>query len=212
VPRERRGQHARQMLESALPGYLLLHTEPWADAALPQALATLAAARDLVAVTPYAGEELRRVATVLLPAGSFAETSGTYVNLEGRWQSYAAAARPLGAARPAWKILRVLGTLLGLSGFDYQSCEQVCQELAARVKPAASGAAAPDAQSAGARTPVQAPAAQASSRTASAAPAQAVGPVLDLPMYAIDPIVRRADALQCTREGRAPAQRYGSGS
>ncbi len=54
---------------------------------------------------------------MLLPAGTFAETSGTYVNLEGRWQSFGGAARPVGAARPAWKILRVLGNLLDLPGF-----------------------------------------------------------------------------------------------
>ena len=90
---------------------------------------TLGRARCVVAVGAYASEEMKRVAHVLLPAGTFAETSGTYVNLEGRWQSQGGAARPLGASRPAWKILRVLGNLLDLPGFDYQSSEQVRDEL-----------------------------------------------------------------------------------
>ena len=119
-----------QMLERPLAGYLLLNSEPWADSAQAAALETLARARSVVAVTPYASDEMRRVAHVLLPAGTFAETSGTYVSLEGRWQSQSGVARALGASRPAWKILRVLGNLLELSGFDYQSSEQVRDELA----------------------------------------------------------------------------------
>ena len=134
APRPRSGLTARQMLEleQPLPGYLLLNTEPRADALLPEAVGTLAGASCVVAVTPYASEEMRRAATVLLPASTFAETAGTYVNLEGRWQSYTGAAQLLGAARPAWKILRVLGTLLALPRFEYQTSEQVRDELAAR--------------------------------------------------------------------------------
>ena len=67
------------------------------------------------------------------PAGrAFAETSGTWVNVEGRWQSVPGAARPAGEARPAWKVLRVLGNLLGLHGFDYLSSEEVRDELRRR--------------------------------------------------------------------------------
>src|SRR5208282_38787 len=106
---------ARAMLASPLAGYLLLHCEPWADAALPGALETLARSAGVVAITPYASEAMKRVAQVLLPAGTFAESSGTYVNLEGRWQSQSGAAHPVGGARPAWKILRVLGNLLDFS-------------------------------------------------------------------------------------------------
>ena len=79
-----RTDDARQMLEQALPGYLLLNSEPWADTALPGALETLTRARCVVAVSAYASEQMKRAAHVLLPAGTFAETSGTYVNLEGR--------------------------------------------------------------------------------------------------------------------------------
>ena len=75
APRADAGRTARQMLEQPLPGYLLLNTEPWADAVLPGALTTLARARCVVAVGAYASEEMRRAAHVLLPAGTFAETS-----------------------------------------------------------------------------------------------------------------------------------------
>ena len=192
VRRATPGQHARQMLRAPLPGYLLLNTEPWADALLPAALETLERAGNVVAVTPYASDAMRRVATVLLPAGTFAETSGTYVNLEGRWQSYAAAARSLGSSRPAWKILRVLGNLTGLAGFEYQSSDQIRDEAAAR----AQGSSTPEGA---------ASAAQAAGAAQSAALADEAD--LDVPMYAIDPIVRRAPALQRTRQGRAAAAR-----
>jgi NADH-quinone oxidoreductase subunit G len=83
---------------------------------------------------PIASEEMKRVAHMLLPAGTFAETSGTYVNLEGRWQSHGGAAKPLGASRPAWKILRVLGNQLDLAAFEYQSSDQVRDELKSRLE------------------------------------------------------------------------------
>ncbi|HEY4880729.1 MAG TPA: NADH-quinone oxidoreductase subunit NuoG [Steroidobacteraceae bacterium] len=181
------GRTARQMLEQTLPGYLLLNTEPWADAMMPGALETIARAGCVVAIGAYANEDMKRAAHVLLPAGTFAESSGTYVNLEGRWQSQEGAARPLGASRPAWKILRVLGNLLELADFDYQSSEAVRDELKARLQ------AAP----------------QPLFRAATALQLAATDAVTDLPMYQIDPVLRRAAPLQRTRDGRASAQLYG---
>jgi NADH-quinone oxidoreductase subunit G len=187
APREAPGRTARQMLEQPLPGYLLLNAEPWADAGLPGALDTLARARCVVAIGAYANEQMKRAAHILLPAGTFAETSGTYVNLEGRWQSQGGAARPLGVSRPAWKILRVLGNLLELPGFDYQSSEAVRDELKSRLE------AAP----------------QPLFRAAVALQAAATEAVMDLPMYQIDPVVRRSAPLLRTRDGRASLQLYG---
>jgi NADH-quinone oxidoreductase subunit G len=145
-----------------------------------------------VAITPYASETLRKVAHVLLPAGTFAETSGTYVNLEGLWQTQSGAAAPVGESRPAWKILRVLGNLLGLTGFEYQSSEEVRAELATLV---------------GASTAYAAPA--YAGRHAVEQPGTQPAPsVIDVPMYQIDAVVRRAPSLQKTREGRTPAVTY----
>jgi NADH-quinone oxidoreductase subunit G len=186
VARSSPGRDARAMLEQTLPGYLLLHCEPWADAVLPGALNTLAKSRAVVAVGAFASPEMKRVAQILLPAGTFAETAGTYVSLEGRWQSQSGAARPLGGARPAWKILRVLGNLLDLPAFEYQSSEQVRDELKAHLEAAPS---ALESAPSGASWP--------------AARAESIG---DIGMYEIDPVLRRARALHRTLDGRtAPA-------
>ena len=109
------------------------------------------------------------------------------MNLEGRWQSQGVAAKPLGVSRPAWKILRVLGNLLELPAFDYQSSEAVRDELKSRLE------AAP----------------QALFRAAAALQAAATEAVMDLPMYQIDPVVRRSAPLLRTRDGRAGMQLYG---
>ncbi len=183
------GRNARQMLEEPLPGYLLLGAEPWADGLQPHTLATLERARFVGAIASYASPAMLQVAQVLLPAATFAETSGTYVNLEGRWQSFAGAARPPGSARPAWKILRVLGNLLDLEGFEYQSSEIVRDELRAAVE------RAPRLGYESAFVPTR---------------SAAVETLRDLPMYRLDPLLRRAPSLQQTRAGLAAAAEYPS--
>ncbi len=184
------GLSAAQMLAQPLSAYLLVGTEPWLDVPGSAAERTLGAAQFVVAVTPFASETLRRVAHVLLPAGTFAETSGTYVNLEGLWQSQTGAAQPVGEARPGWKVLRVLGNLLDLEKFDYVSSEQIRLELAALC---------------GAETAYAAPAYRG---THAVVPGGEAGQVLDLPMYQIDALVRRAPSLQKTLEGRTTAVTY----
>ena len=184
------GLTAGQMLASPLKSYLLLGTEPWLDAAGAAARRTLGQAEFVVAVTQYSSDALREVAHVLLPAGTFAESSGTYVNLEGLWQSQTGAAAPVGEARPAWKILRVLGNLLDLAGFEYLSSEAIREELAGLC---------------GVASAYSAPAYAGALRVAPGAPAAAV---VDVPMYQIDALVRRAPSLQKTREGRTAAVTY----
>jgi NADH-quinone oxidoreductase subunit G len=112
------------------------------------------------------------------------------VNLEGLWQSFAGAARPLGEVRPGWKVLRVLGNLAGVANFDYQSSEEVREELRALC----GGIAA---------TPYQ------GSHEAKMTALDAR--VLDVPMYAVDAVLRRAPSLQRTREGKGAAVVYGGG-
>ena len=126
----------------------------------------------------------------MLPIGTFAETSGTYVSLEGRWQSFAGAAKPVGESRPGWKVLRVLGNLLDIPDFDYQSSEAVRDELQTLCK----SAVVPSAAVAAPLSPV-------------AFEAPGMG-VMDLPMYQIDSLVRRAPALLATRDGQAAAVTY----
>jgi len=93
----------------------------------------LAAAEFVVGLSAFDSKLLREQATLLLPIAPFSETSGTFVNCEGRWQSFTGAVRPLGETRPGWKVLRVLGNLLNLGGCDYQSSEAVRDELRALV-------------------------------------------------------------------------------
>ena len=109
----------------ALKAYVLVGGIESADLVPSSAIdASLRGADCVVAITPYASEEILANASVILPSAVFAETSGTWVNVEGRWQSVAGVSKPAGEARPAWKILRVLGNLLGLAGFDYVSSEE----------------------------------------------------------------------------------------
>ena len=135
------GLDARAMLEQPRRGYLTLGVEPehdcWDGAAALQALTR---AESVVCLTSYATDAMLEYASVLLPVGAFAETAGTFVNAEGRWQSFAGAARPPGDARPAWRVLRVLGNLLDLDGFDYQSAEDVREALRRRTGEPAGGA------------------------------------------------------------------------
>ena len=173
------------MLSSRMAGYVLLGTEPWADSLQPAATRSLRDAGFVIALTPYASAEMKELATVLLPIGTFAETSGTYVNLAGTWQSFNGAAVPLGESRPGWKVLRVLGNLAGLAGFEQQSSEDVRTELRASV-------------------PVEG--LRASAGIGAAPPAAQVPPnveIAETPLYQADPLVRRAGALQRTRTARS---------
>jgi NADH-quinone oxidoreductase subunit G len=183
------------MLSASHKAYLLFGgAEPWADGFGAEAVRTLGGAAFVVAATPYADETLKSVAHVLLPISTFAETSGTYVNLEGLWQSFAGAARPLGEARPGWKVLRVLGNLAGIAEFDYQSSQEVREELRARC--------ADIAASSYQGTHV--------ASLSKSGPGAAEARVTDVPMYAIDAVLRRAPSLQRTREGKLAPLVYGS--
>ena len=192
------GRHARELLASPQKAYLLFGgTEPWADGLGHDAQRALAGADFVVAATPYADETLKSVAHVLLPISTFVETSGTFVNLEGLWQSFAGAARPLGEARPGWKVLRVLGNLANLADFDYQSSEEVREELRARCAEVAAGS-------------YQGTHEAALSNGGAAAGNESR--VVDVPMYSIDAVLRRAPSLQRTREGKLAASVYGGQS
>ncbi|MGH8286015.1 MAG: molybdopterin-dependent oxidoreductase, partial [Steroidobacteraceae bacterium] len=181
------GLSAREMLAKPLKAYVLYGVEPWADALGADAMKTLHEADLVIALTPYASEPLKQVADILLPIGAFGESSGTFVNLEGVWQSFAGASKPVGETRPGWKVLRVLGTLLGLSAFDYQSSEDVREEVRRRCE--------------GAKV--------AALRTTHRVSDSADGAsVVDVPMYRVDALVRRAPSLQRTREGRASPAVY----
>ena len=182
----RPGLAATEMVSARLRGYVLVGALEATDLAPATAAeSALQGAECVVALTPYAGDGHRAHATVILPVAAFAETSGTWVNVEGRWQSVPGAARPPGEARPAWKVLRVLGNLLGLAGFEYLSSEEVRDELHRELGEYAEGHPASN---------------FAPGRLASLDATRDVG------LYAVDAVVRRSRPLQETREAREGAQ------
>jgi len=182
------GLNAGQMRDGGLKAVLLLNTEPEFDSTDgARALAGLNKAQMVVTLSPFKAN--LQISDVLLPIAPFTETSGSFINAEGRVQGFHAVVKPLGETRPAWKVLRVLANLLGVPGFDFESTTDVL----ARGIPALAGV-------------TQLPAdvlsnASAASLTAStpvAAPAVAS-------IYQLDGIVRRASALQMTADARQAA-------
>ncbi|HHC71350.1 MAG TPA: NADH-quinone oxidoreductase subunit G [Thiotrichales bacterium] len=129
--RSRPGLDARGMLEQPRSAYLLQGVEPSADCWDPLVAGGALEGATVVALTSFDTPELRALADVMLPVAAWSETSGTYVNAEGRWQRVRALAEAPGDARPGWKVLRVLGNLLDLEEFDYQSSEEVADTLRA---------------------------------------------------------------------------------
>ena len=130
APAQPEGLSARAMLETPLKAYVLFGgIDPANDLAGDHE--TLSSADLVVAATTHLPASLRAVAHVVLPIGSFAESSGTYVNAEGRWQSWAGAAKLVGESRPGWKVLRVLANLLGVHGVDYISSDEIRDALKA---------------------------------------------------------------------------------
>ncbi|MDP2706488.1 MAG: molybdopterin-dependent oxidoreductase, partial [Burkholderiales bacterium] len=130
-------------------------------------------------------------ANIWLPLAPFTETDGTFVNAEGRSQSYKAAVAPLGDARPGWKILRMLGHIMGQPGFEQNSIEEVRQEMNLPADPAASPVSFSPATDDSAMTPANGQLMR----------------IAEVPMYAVDAIVRRASSLQKTADNPPPAAR-----
>jgi len=124
------GKHAMQMITDDMKAFVLLNMEPEYDSANPnEALSAMNSADFVVCMTPFATSAMREYADVMLPIAPFTETSGTYVNVEGQWQSFTGSVPPMGDVRPGWKVLRVIGNFLELDGFDYLASEDVRDEL-----------------------------------------------------------------------------------
>ena len=208
------GLNARAMLEQPRAAYVLLNCEPELDCADPQAArAALAAADTVIALTAYKSEALLEQADCLLPIAPFTETAGTFVNCEGRAQSFNGVVRPLGEARPGWKVLRVLGNLVGATGFEFDSAEQVRAAVAgeADVSARLDNAVQAEAAAGGAVR-------EARRDRPSVAPGEAfledggaasgwLERVADVPIYWTDSIVRRSPPLQQTVQARPPQAR-----
>ncbi len=182
------GLNAGQMLSGkGLKALVLLGVEPEFDAAHPAAAMAAVQAAEMVVSLSSFKTSAQDYADVILPIAPFSETSGTFVNAEGRVQSFHGVVKPLGDARPAWKVLRVLGTMLGLDGFGYETSEEVkaralgdLAALPAKLNNATSAAISLSASTGGLER------------------------LADLPIYSADALVRRAPSLQATADAKAP--------
>src|SRR5579859_6333544 len=189
------GLAARAMLENPLKAYCLFGgIDPAADLAGPPE--ALAKAEFVVAATTHLPEKLREVVHVVLPVGSFAESAGTFVNVEGRWQSWTGAVSLVGESRPGWKVLRVLANLLNIRGIDYQSSEEVRDALR---KLCGDRIAAPlgTAPAAGGANGTE----KGGVEKGGAGPS---GAWVDIPPYQIDVLVRGSESLAKTKDGHLP--------
>jgi NADH-quinone oxidoreductase subunit G len=182
-------KNAANLFAQPKKAYVLLNAEPELDAANPQqAIKALQGAEMVVAMSAF--KHGMDYADVLLPISPFSETAGTFVNCEGRAQSFNGTVRPLGETRPAWKVLRVLGNLLGLSGFDYENSESIRDEalgkgntdLSAKLNNVAK--LAPTAAKFGDGSQLER--------------------LADVPIYFADAIARRSEPLLRTADANAP--------
>jgi NADH-quinone oxidoreductase subunit G len=179
------GLNAAQMLGGGLKAAILLNTEPVYDSAAgAKAAEALGKAEMVVTLSPFKAN--MEFSDVLLPIAPWTETPGTFVNAEGRVQSFHAVVKPLGETRPAWKVLRVLANVLGLPGFEFESAQDVL--VAAR----------------GAQDALTSHAKGLSNLTTAAIDLSAqAGEPVTAAIYQLDGIVRRAPSLQLTADGRA---------
>ena len=176
------GLDARSMFTEGLKAYLLMGLEPELDCWNGyDALKALQSADFVVSFTAFQTDTMKSWADVMLPVALFAETSGTFINNEGRSQSFSGVVAPAGEARPGWKVLRVLGNLFNLAGFDYQNSVEVRDELQDSI-------------------PEIIPSNDANWKMPSSldSPISGLQRITELPMNAIDPVTRRAKALQQT--------------
>jgi len=186
APAQPAGRSAVDMFAQPLKGYFIFGAEPELDGADgKRAQTALKQAGCVVAFSAFKSS-LTDSAHVLLPLATFTETDGTFVNTEGRFQSFSAAVTPAGDARPGWKILRVLGNLFKLTGFDYTTSSAVLAEI----------------------HQVASPSARLKTRRFVPTPAvKGLQRIVEVSMYSVDPLVRHATALQKTRDNNGPVAR-----
>jgi NADH-quinone oxidoreductase subunit G len=189
-----------QIWQQKLRAYLLLGVEPELDCANPSvALNALQHASLVVSITSYVTDSLLAYADVILPMASFAETSGTFIGIDGQWQSFTGAVTAKADSRPGWKILRVMGNLTNLKHFDYVSSQDIRDEVSDIVN-------------------LQSPLNKSSYIPDDLSVTSSLMAISEVPMYQTDAVVRRSAALQQTPENQhaslarmnsKEAQKYG---
>ena len=186
----------KQIFDRPRRAYVLVNVEPDLDCADPaKAMAAIRQAAFVVSLSPF--RQALEYAHVMLPIAPFTETSGTFVNCEGRVQGFNGVVHPLGETRPGWKVLRVLGNLLGLPEFDYESSESVRNAVLGSTRNDLSSRLDNQLDWPLSTTPALRATPPARS------PATGLQRIAEVPIYHADPIVRRADSLQRTADARS---------
>ncbi|MCX4188500.1 NADH-quinone oxidoreductase subunit NuoG [Methylophaga sp. OBS4] len=181
------GLNAAQMWQRALRAYVLMGVEPLLDTANPAAVRqSLQRASFVVALNSFVSDTILEYADVILPVASFVETSGTFVGIDQQWQRFAGAVQPRGDSRPGWKILRVLGNVSKLKGFDYISSQDIIDELQIWQK-------------------ISNKKISVSFVPESLAVETGLMMISEVPMYRSDSLLRHSNALQQTPENKAAA-------
>ena len=188
------GLNAAQMLSGQMKALVLLNTEPQFDAANGAlAVANVAKSQMVVTLSPFKAN--LECSDVLLPIAPFTETAGSFVNAEGRLQSFHAVVKPLGETRPAWKVLRVLGGMLGLPGFTQESVAEVLAQALPGIKTGDCSTFKP--------VTVDTKSAAINLDSSLVKPCVAA-------IYQLDGIVRRSPSLQATADGQAAISSAGA--
>ncbi len=175
------------MLEQQLAAYIIHSIEPEYDIENPDKAISALKSAFVVSLSAFVTDSLKETANVILPASVYTESSGTFVNVAGDWQSFNAIVKPLGESRPAWKILRVLANLFDVEGVEYVSSKEVKQELLSKYEVLEN---------------------KQDNKVAWQCPANIVHlnniyyRIADVAIYGVDSIVRRAGALQQTADGK----------
>ena len=187
------GANARQMFEQPRKAYVLMGIEPEFDCANPQlVIGALKQASLVVYMSAFKHAPALEFADVMLPIAPYTETSGTFINTEGRVQSFNGVAKARGDARPAWKLLRVLGNVLNLDGFGYTSSEEIRDEVLGKGAEFVGGLSN-ELNGVAISIPVS--------------EASGLQRIADVPINFADPMARRAPALQQTADAIAPTAR-----
>ena len=178
------GLDSEQIWRQKLRAYMLFGVEPELDCANPNvALNALQHASLVVSITSYVTDTILAYADVILPMASFAETSGTFIGIDGQWQSFTGAVTAKGDSRPGWKILRVLGNLVDIKNFDYVSSQGVRDEVSDQFN-------------------IQSPANNSSYIPDELGVTSKLMAISEVPMYQTDAVVRRSEPLQQTPENK----------
>lgn len=188
------GLNAKTMLQDKRQAYLLLNVEPEFDCAnAVVAMKALEEAKFVISLSVFKNAVIEKHADVILPIAPFTETAGTFVNVAGQWQTFRGVADAYEESRPAWKVLRVLGNLFHLQGFDYESADEVLQELTVGMQ--------------------QDPVEVKEHKGSLIKKEKLLSRIGEIPIYAGDGLVRRAPALQKTQtiiDGELKAVRMNS--